>query len=322
MDINYIVIFIVLIVLSIIYLKIADKFNIIDKPNHRSSHTSPTIRGGGILFLLAILIYFFTSGFLYPYFVLGVSLIAIISFVDDIVTLSSNLRLPFQFLAIALCLFQLGFTINEYLIIFPLLVFGVGFINVYNFMDGVNGITGLYSIVVLLGLFFINMEENIVDDDLIIYSLLSIIVFGFYNFRRKARMFAGDIGSISIAVLLFFIGTILIKELKSPVIILFVAVYGTDAILTIIYRKSIGESLTQPHRHHIYQKLAHTFKLPHLKISIAYALLQSILNIIVFFSYKSSVVIQCVIVVLVAFVLASLYLYFFKADNKLQNLKI
>ncbi|TYP97353.1 UDP-N-acetylmuramyl pentapeptide phosphotransferase/UDP-N-acetylglucosamine-1-phosphate transferase [Tenacibaculum adriaticum] len=312
----YLKIFILTLTISLIYLKIADKFNIIDKPNHRSSHTTPTIRGGGILFFLAILIYFILSGFQYPYFVIGVSLIAIVSFVDDIVTLSSNVRLPFQFIAIGLCLLQIGFTLNNFLILIPLLIAGVGFINIYNFMDGINGITGMYSIVVLLGMLFINLKENIVSIDLIIYSLISLVVFGFYNFRKKARMFAGDIGSISIAVLLFFIGSYLIKELKSPLILLFILVYGADAILTLGYRKSIGERITEPHRKHIYQKLVHTLKLPHLKVSLFYAITQAIINVIVYFGYQLSLRNQLIILFSCIVVFVLIYVYLFRVIEK------
>lgn len=314
---EYLIIFLVLCLLSFIYIKLADKFNIIDKPNHRSSHTTPTIRGGGILFLLAILIYFFTSGFQYPFFILGVSLIAIISFLDDIITLSSNLRLPFQFIAIALCLFQIGFSTNDFLILIPLLIFGVGFINVYNFMDGINGITGLYSVVLLFGLFFINLKEHVVDDDLLIYAILSLIVFGFYNFRKKARMFAGDIGSISIAVLFFFLGTYFMKEIKAPILILFVLIYGVDAVLTILYRKYIGEKITDPHRKHIYQKLVHVVKLPHLKVAFFYAITQAVICVVIYFGYTISVISQLIIIFSCIVIFALLYLFLFKMiENK------
>lgn len=317
---NYLIIFISLIILSIIYLKLADKFNIIDKPNHRSSHTTPTIRGGGILFLLAILLYFFASNFQYPYFVIGVSLIAIVSFVDDIVTLSSNIRLPFQFIAIALCLFQVGFIPTDFLIVIPLLIIGVGFINIYNFMDGINGITGLYSIVVLLGLYFINLKEHIVADDLIIYTLLSLVVFSFYNFRKKARMFAGDIGSISVAVLVFFIGTYFIKELEAPILLLFVLAYGADAVLTLAYRKSIGEKITEPHRKHMYQKLVQATKLSHLQVAVIYAIFQVIISVVVYVSYKLSIVNQLLIMFFCITFSVALYVYLFKKIEKLKLL--
>ncbi|TDQ24092.1 MraY family glycosyltransferase [Tenacibaculum caenipelagi] len=320
--IDYILIFIVLTLVSIVYLKLADKLNIIDKPNHRSSHTSPTIRGGGILFFLVILIFFVSSRFQYPYFVLGVSLIAIVSFVDDIITLSSSFRLPFQFLAIALCLYQIGYSPNDFLVLIPLLIVGVGFINIYNFMDGINGITGLYSIASLLGILFINIRENIVDNNLIVYSLISLVVFGLYNFRKKARMFAGDIGSISIAVLLFFIGVYFIKELKAPVIILLVAVYGADTILTMIYRKSIGESLIQAHRLHIYQKMVHTLNLSHLKVSTIYVLIQMVINSIVYYTYDLKLLYQCFIIIIISVVLAFSYYITFKSIEKKKKFLI
>lgn len=317
---NYLIILTILSILSFLYIKLADKFNIIDKPNHRSSHTVPTIRGGGILFLLGILIYFFISGFHYLYFVVGVSLIAIVSFVDDIITLSSTIRLPFQFLAIGLCLFQIGFTLENYILIIPLLIVGVGFINIYNFMDGINGITGLYSIVSIIGLLIINSNEKLIDNNLLIYVLFSVLIFGFYNFRKKARMFAGDIGSISIAVLLFFVGAFFMKQIQSPLILLLISVYGADAILTIIYRKLIGEKLTEAHRHHVYQKMVHTLKIPHLRVSIVYAVIQLVINFIVYYSYRLNSIIQYIIFGLVLLILISLYVLMFKKVEKKKKL--
>jgi len=313
----YILIFTILIILSIAYFKLADKFNIIDKPNHRSSHKTPTIRGGGILFYIATLIYFFTSGFQYPYFFLGITLIAFVSFIDDIITLSSTIRLPFQFIAIGLCLFQIGFPINDLLIIIPILIIGVGFINIYNFMDGINGITGFYSIITLVLFYFINLKESIIDNNLIIYVLFSIIIFGFYNFRKKARMFSGDIGSISIAVLLFFIGVYFIKELHSPILILTMLIYGTDSLLTLVYRKYIGEKITVAHKKHIYQKLVNILNLPHLTVSSLFALLQLLVNVLVYCFYKESIVVQMIIIFFSIIFSASTYFIVFKyIENK------
>ncbi|PQJ21087.1 glycosyltransferase family 4 protein [Tenacibaculum sp. SG-28] len=314
-----IIITIVLYSSSVLYIRFADKYNIIDKPNHRSSHTIPTIRGGGILFYVAILLYFFISGFQYPYFVLGVSLIAIVSFVDDIITLSSNLRLPFQFIAVGLCIYQIGISIDDLFIFLPLLIVGVGFINIYNFMDGINGITGLYSVVTLVLFYFINLQEDILDARLNLYVLMSVIIFGFYNFRTKARMFSGDIGSISIAIVVFFTGVILIKELNAPILILSMLLYGTDSILTLIYRKSIGEKITEPHRKHIYQKMVHELKLSHMKVSMVYALLQILINLVVFKFYNADLNTQLFIIFLAIGFSISLYIMIFKYVEKTQK---
>ena len=289
---SYIVNTILLVVLSYVYIRIADRFNIIDKPNHRSSHTKSTIRGGGILFFLALLLFFVQSDFQYSYFVIGVSIIAIVSFVDDMYTLSSKVRLPFQLIALILLVFQLFPDIQAWWIILGFSIVGIGFINIYNFMDGVNGITGLYSLSVLASYYIINYNEQIVNSDLIIFSAISLLVFGYYNFRKKARFFAGDIGSISIAMILFFIGLKMTLALEAPILLTCFMLYGADALTTMVYRKYLREKLTEAHRHHIYQKLVDVLKWSHLKVSIVYTLVQLLLNLVVFYTYEMDMITQ------------------------------
>jgi UDP-N-acetylmuramyl pentapeptide phosphotransferase/UDP-N-acetylglucosamine-1-phosphate transferase len=298
--------------------KIAKKYAIIDKPNHRSSHTTPTIRGGGILFLVAVWIFFFMSGFEYPLFCLGVTLIGIVSYIDDLVTLSSKIRLPFQLVAVVLVLAQLemlSFGIGLYIFV---VIGSVLFINIYNFMDGVNGITGLYSLTVLSGILLVNHNEQIINNDLIMYSLMSLLVFGFYNFRKNARFFAGDVGSISIAMVLLFCILFLIIALESPILLLLVVVYGVDSLITLLYRIFIKENILAPHRHHIYQKLVDTFKLSHLKVSLFYCLIQFVVNIVVYYNYKKEVKYQYLVVCIITLFLIILYRVIFKKNEKLK----
>lgn len=313
---NYIFVFIILAFISYLYLKVAQKLNIIDKPNHRSSHKNDTIRGGGILFLVSILLFFIFNDFKYPYFIFGTTLIAIVSFVDDLKTLSSNLRLPFQFIAVSCVFYQLD------LIFFPIyfmpliIIIGVGFINVYNFMDGINGITGLYSISVLIGFYLINNEVSVVSNELIVYLFISLLVFGFYNFRKKARFFAGDIGSITIGMAILFLGLILVKESESPLILFSIVVYGTDTILTMFYRKFKKEKLSEAHRLHIYQKIVDVLKMSHLKVSISYFLIQLIVNLIIYYCYQFDVINQIWIMFALSLFFILLYIYLFKYINK------
>ena len=185
---NILFLVVILIVLSRVYIFIAEKYNIVDKPNIRGSHTVATIRGGGVLFYFAFLFFFILFDYQYPYFIIGLSCIAIVSFIDDIVTLSAKIRLPFQFIAIAFILFQLGLFNYNILIIILIAIASVAFINMYNFMDGINAITGLYSLSVLACLLTINYFEKIVDSEIILYAIISIIIFGYYNFRKKARI--------------------------------------------------------------------------------------------------------------------------------------
>ena len=308
---KYLIVFAVLAVLSYVYLKLAIKFKIIDKPNERSSHTKITVRGGGILFIIAIILFFVLNDFQYPYFFIGVIAISFVSFLDDIYTLSSKVRFPFQIIAIILILFEVGLPFSPVYALY--LIIGVGIINMFNFMDGINGITGFYSLATISGLYLINMNEDIINSELIIYTFISILIFGFYNFRKKALFFAGDIGSISIGMLIFFIGFYLTYKLNSPLILLLVIVYGADAGNTLLYRKFFTEeSILEPHRHHLYQKLVDVKKMSHIKVSVIYAILQLIVNFIIYKSYRLELPTQFLILSILVSIFIVSYVFLFK----------
>lgn len=319
--ITNLIVFIVLTVCAFAYIKIAKHYNIVDKPNHRSSHSEPIIRGAGVLFLIAVLFYFIVSKWQFPYFIFGLTLIAVISYIDDLMNLSSMTRLVFQFIAISLIIFQLLSLINFAWFYIPiLLVVGVGFINTYNFMDGINGITGLYSLVAFIGLYVINLKEEIIDQRLIVFVIISILVFGYFNFRKKARFFCGDVGSISLAVILFFIIALFSIQLESILFLLLMGVYLADAILTIFYRKYIGENITEAHRHHIYQKLTDIKKFPHLKTALLYSLIQSALLVLIYFTYKTSWCQQIILFLAVSALLILLYIFIFNELRREKDL--
>ena len=309
---NLIVLF-TLIICAFAYIKIAEHYNIVDNPNHRSSHSEPIIRGSGVLFFVAAMLFFVLSGWQYPYFFIGLTLIAVISYIDDLITLSSKIRLVFQFVAIGLSIYQLVLLTELPLFYIPLiLIIGVGFINAFNFMDGINGITGMYSLVAFIGLHIINLKEGIIEERLIIFIIISILVFGYFNFRKKARFFCGDVGSISLAVVLFFIISLFSIQLESPFFVLLMCVYLTDAVLTIFYRKYLKENITEAHRHHVYQKLTDIKNFPHLKTSFLYSFIQSLILILIYFSYKTSFSVQIIIFFVISTLLVLLYIYAFK----------
>ena len=178
--------FLILVILSILYIKIADRYNIMDKPNIRSSHTKPVIRGGGILFLFSIII-FYAVTFRYHYFVLGLIIISVISFIDDLKDLKPSVRLIFQFIAIILTFIELGLYNYDLYIISLMIILSVGTINLFNFMDGINGITGLYSLSILLGFYIINIELNVLNQSFLLYVIFSVIIFLYYNLRKKSK---------------------------------------------------------------------------------------------------------------------------------------
>ena len=291
---EYIIITILLFALLLVYFKIADKYNIIDKPNHRSAHTEITLRGGGIIFPIAFLLFvgsqiFHQNSLENPqnYLIFGAGLLAIctISFIDDILDLSSKIRLVFHFISVTLLLYFINaFQLLPIWAIPILFIVIIGILNAYNFMDGINGMTGLYSLVVLGSLLYVNQNINeFTDKNFIIYPILASLVFLFFNFRKKAKCFMGDIGSMGIAFwVLGLLGLLIIKtqELKY---LLFLTVYGTEVVLTILERLKLKENIFEAHRRHLYQLFANEKKVSHLMVSSVYALLQLVINAIIIF---------------------------------------
>ena len=273
----YLIVLVLLFLAELFYFRIADECNIIDKPNERSSHTRITLRGGGIIFYFGVLAYFLTNHFEYPWFMLALTLITLISFIDDIRSTSQALRLVFHFSAMALMFYQWGLFSLPWWTILVALIICTGIINAYNFMDGINGITGGYSLVVLVALAYINREiVSFVEQELIVTVLCSVLVFNFFNFRKRAKCFAGDVGSVSIAfIILFLIGKLIIKTEDFSWIILLV-VYGVDSVLTIIHRLMLHENIGLPHRKHLYQIMANELKVPHVVVSSVYMIVQAL----------------------------------------------
>ncbi|MDV2460249.1 UDP-GlcNAc--UDP-phosphate GlcNAc-1-phosphate transferase [Elizabethkingia anophelis] len=278
---QYLFIIIALFILEIIYFKIADKFNIIDKPNERSSHTQITLRGGGVIFYFGALLFFLISDFQYPYFILGLSLMALVSFLDDVFTLSNKIRLLVHLISVILMFVQIGLFSYAWFIPLIALVLTIGIINAYNFMDGINGITAFYSLVVLSLLAIVNLSINFVDKNLIYYSIIASLVIGFFNFRQKAKCFAGDVGSVSIAFIIVFLLSQLILKTGNIIYLLFLTVYGLDAIWTIIRRLMKKENIFKAHRSHLYQYLANENKVNKLVVSAVYGIIQILIGIIV-----------------------------------------
>ena len=275
----YIIFIILLVFAELLYFRIADHFNIIDKPNERSSHSSVTLRGGGILFWVGVLFYFLMSGWHYPWFFAGLTLVAAISFADDVKLQSPIVRLVLQFIGLLLMSIQWQLFDFSWIIVVLVIVVSVGVLNAFNFMDGINGITGGYSLAVLASLWYVNNYVTaFVDNNLIYLVFLALLVFNFFNFRIKAKCFAGDVGAVSIAFILIFILGMLIIKTGDLSYIAFLLVYGVDSVLTIVHRILLKENITEPHRMHLYQLLSNELKVPQLLVSTIYAVLQLLIS--------------------------------------------
>ncbi len=274
---TYLIIFVLLLAAELVYFRIADKFNIIDKPNERSSHSTIVLRGGGIIFLIGAWVWSAFFGFDYPWFLAGLTLVAGVSFVDDIRSLPDSVRLVAQFAAAVMAFYQLGILHwSMWWIVLVALIVYVGATNVINFMDGINGITAGYSLAVLLPLMAVNMDGWYVEQSLIISTVLASLVFCIFNFRPKgkAKCFAGDVGSIGIAfIMLFLLGNVIIKT-EDITWLIFLLVYGVDGCLTIVHRIMLHENLGEAHRKHAYQLMANELKIGHVKVTSLYMVMQ------------------------------------------------
>ena len=332
--ITYFLIFVLLLVAELVYFRIADKCNIIDKPNQRSSHSTIVLRGGGIIFLIGAWVWSLFFGFDYPWFLAGLTLVAGVSFVDDIRSLPDSVRLVAQFAAAVMAFYQLDILHWEmWWIVLVALVVYVGATNVINFMDGINGITAGYALAVLvpLGLLNTNYHElamNLatnyssvfssdgvfVDQSLIVAAIIAAVVFCIFNFRPKgkAKCFAGDVGSIGIAfIMLFLLGNVIMKT-GDITWLIFLLVYGVDGCLTIIHRIMLHENLGEAHRKHAYQIMANELKIGHVKVTLLYMAMQLVVSLGFIYLCPDNVLCHWIYFVGALAVLAIAYVLFMK----------
>lgn len=285
MVLTYGIIAAILLIAEMVYFKIADRCNIIDKPNGRSSHTKVVLRGGGVIFTIGLWVWSAFFGFQYPWLLAAVTLAAGVSFWDDVRSLPDSVRLVAQFVAMGMMFWELNMIQPGlwWAVIIALIVC-VGATNIYNFMDGINGITAAYSLAVLVPLLLLNEIPGkarndggeFVSESLIVVTILSVLVFSFFNFRpkNKARCFAGDVGSVGIAfILLFMIGS-KIMQTGDVTWLIFLLVYGIDGTLTIVHRLMLHENLGQAHRKHAYQIMANELGMSHVAVSLLYMIIQ------------------------------------------------
>lgn len=322
----YILLFIGLFLLSAIYIKLALKFNIFDIPSKRSSHSSITVRGGGIIFPISILIWFIHSGFQFYWFMLGLIIISLISFWDDLYSVSSKLRLPIHLIALVFLFIQIQLFNLPWWYLIPIMIISAGIINAYNFMDGINGITGGYSLSVMFAIWLVNNYQiQFIPNEFIYFILIALFIFNYLNFRIVAKCFAGDIGSISIGYIILFLLTKLINESGNFLYILFLSIYGIDTIFTIIYRIIKKENIFVAHRKHLYQILVNELKISHLKVATIYSLLQLFVCLVIIIVSYMHLEIRNIFIIgilLLTIITTSYYFIRIQISEKAMKLKL
>lgn len=284
---SYLLLAAVLTAVELFYFCIADHFNIIDKPNERSSHSTIVLRGGGVIFTLAMWVWFAFFGVAsmtdYLPFLVGLTLVAVVSFWDDVRSLSDSVRLVAQFVAMVLMFWSMGILHWELWWFVPVaLVVCVGAMNIINFMDGINGITGGYALAVLAPLFVLNRGSHggFIAESYLIVAILGVLVFCWFNFRPrgKAKCFAGDVGSIGIAFILLFALGRLIVDTRDLSYLMLLGVYGVDGVCTILHRVMLHEHLGQAHRKHAFQLLSNELGWSHVTVSLLYMGIQLLVS--------------------------------------------
>ena len=327
---------VVLLALELCYFKIADKFNIIDKPNERSSHSTIVLRGGGIIFAISMVIWLILQmvngewGTVQGYwpFLIGLILISGVSFVDDVHSLPDSVRLVAQFVAMALMFWSMfgvqdsWFTVLDWYwkvaIIIAALIVCVGATNIINFMDGINGITAGYALAMLVPLLMLDvrgqMEDvaGFIEPSYLIVAIIGVLVFCIFNFRPKgkAKCFAGDVGSIGIAfIMLFALGRLIVKT-GDITYLIFLLVYGVDGCLTIIHRIMLHENLGEAHRKHAYQLMANELKMSHMVVSLLYMAMQLAVSLGFIYLCPNTVLAHWIYLVGAGIVLAVAYVLF------------
>lgn len=316
----YLIIFLILSASIVTYFRIADKLNIIDKPNQRSSHNHVTIRGGGIVLYFGILLYALFFGLTLPYFIIGLTIVSIVSFLDDMYDVSFKIRISVHFAAMMIMFYDCGFYDIPWYYLVAALIVSIGIINAYNFMDGINGITGGYSLIVIGSFWWINNHIHLfIDNNLLYVAIIALLIFNFFNFRKKARCFAGDIGAVSIAFIIVFLMGKLIVETGDWSYLIILMLYGVDSVLTIVHRLILKENIFRAHRKHIYQLMSNELSIPHTVVSLIYMAVQAVI-IIGYFLILSSVehIEQWIYFLGIAIVLAVGYYWFIKRYFRLH----
>jgi len=318
---TYLIITVLLLAAELIYFKIADKCNIIDKPNERSSHSTIVLRGGGVIFTISMIAWAIMmvaqNNDIVPYlpFLGGLVLIAGVSFWDDVHSLPDSVRLVAQFVAMALMFWSMGILRwDMWWGVAIALIVCVGATNIINFMDGINGITAGYALAVLVPLVLLNGQVGFMEPSYLVVAILGVLVFCWFNFRPKgkAKCFAGDVGSIGIAfIMLFAIGRVIVQTGDVTYLVLLL-VYGVDGCLTIAHRIMLHEHLGQAHRKHAYQLLANELGWSHVTVSLLYMGLQLAVSLGFIYLCPAGAVAHWIYLIASAVVLAAAYVLFMK----------
>lgn len=274
------------------------KLKILDIPNERSSHEIPTPRGGGIAIVFTwfcgITVLFIMDEIkpnLYYALLCGI-LLAIISLIDDLVTLKPSLRLLIQFITALLAIIFLNVFnpifswesfITDDLVLSLLYVIGiVWFVNLFNFLDGIDGYASLETVFMGAAIFLFT------TDAILLVLISSTLGFLIWNWP-KAKIFMGDVGSTQLGFILSVIGIYFHNTHEFSIIhwLMLSSIFWFDASLTLFRRWRNHERLSVAHRKHVYQRVVQS-GLSHKQTIIISSVINLFILLLVYFSIKNS----------------------------------
>ena len=315
----YILITAVLIIGIIIYLKMAEKWSIIDQPNSRSSHLVVTKRGGGIIYLIALVIYMISSNFNMPSIIICGLLLGIMGFIDDNKNLDFKIKLIIQCITIGYFLSTGSYNGLEWYLLILMFFLIISSINILNFMDGINGLTILYSLSFLISFYIINAHIiAFTDSNFLLIVILSNLIIGYFNIRKKAVCFLGDVGAITMGFIYAVLTITLIVKTNSLSPLILFLVYFLDSGWTIVERLLAKENIFHPHRKHLYQLLVNEYKLSHLLVASIYFSIQALINITWLLNYEKDL--SSIILISIFGIFSVIYLLTKKIVNKKLDL--
>jgi Fuc2NAc and GlcNAc transferase len=243
------------------------RIGLVQAPNHRSSHSRPTPQGGGIGIVLSVLGGAWPLGDGHYSLLFAAALvIAIVGLWDDIFHVPVAMRLLVQASACLTAIIEIPVLPDGQLFLLILLIAGVWWINLFNFMDGIDGLAGSQAVFMLLAaaaLAVMSQQGLTVDPHWQLLPITAAATLGFliWNLPR-ARLFMGDVGSTFLAFVLFVACLLSVRAgwLSFPIWLILAAVFVTDATVTLLIRIARGKRWIEAHRSHIYQHLAVMWK--------------------------------------------------------------
>ncbi len=267
--------------------RFASRFGLVQSPNERSSHSRPTPQGGGLSIAVIAILAAAAIGAFEPSFLIlaGLStIVAAIGLADDVFELSPALRFPIQGIVLAALigwalplpdlLLPFGGTIGGWFLPPLVWLFALWWLNLFNFMDGIDGIAASQAVVMLVGALVLALttDHTFLTAPLGTLVLVTAAATGGFLVVNwsPARIFMGDAGSNALALLIFAIclGTVQKGLIGYPAWLILLSVFSTDTTVALVRRTARGERPWRAHRRHGYQQLARRFG--HARVTMLY----------------------------------------------------